>query len=53
MGKQEFLTRYHVERQKCLVWSRCMGYYRNVDNFNAGKQSEFKERKFYSVKKGC
>ena len=55
MGKNEFLERYKEHRQQCEIWSRCMGYYRNVNNFNAGKQSEFKERKFYSVKnqEGC
>lgn len=26
------------------VYSRCCGYYRPVDNWNLGKQQEFKER---------
>ena len=31
-------------RQKCEVWTRVMGYHRPVQNFNAGKQSEHRER---------
>ena len=50
MGRKEFLKCYNEQRQQCEIWCRCMGYYRNVSNFNKGKQSEFKERKFFSVK---
>ena len=32
------------ERQRCEVWTRVMGYYRPVSQFNAGKQSEHHER---------
>jgi hypothetical protein len=35
-------------RQKCEIWTRVMGYCRPVSNFNMGKVSEFKERKFFS-----
>lgn len=35
-------------RQKCEVWTRVMGYHRPVQNFNAGKQSEFAERRFFT-----
>lgn len=34
----------HCE-QKCEVWTRVMGYYRPVENFNLGKKSEYKKRK--------
>lgn len=51
MGKTEFLEKYEEQRSKCLVYSRCMGYYRPVKYFNAGKQSEFTERVFYAVSK--
>jgi anaerobic ribonucleoside-triphosphate reductase len=37
------------ERQRCEVWTRVMGYHRPVSQFNAGKQSEHKERKFYKM----
>jgi anaerobic ribonucleoside-triphosphate reductase len=38
------------ERQECEIWSRVMGYYRPVSQYNKGKQSEYGERVFY---KGC
>ena len=34
------------ERQECEVWTRVMGYYRPVSEFNIGKKQEFEERKF-------
>ena len=36
------------KRTKCEVWTRVMGYHRPVSNFNAGKQSEFKERTLFT-----
>ena len=39
------------ERQECEVWVRCMGYYRPVSQFNNGKQSEYKERKWFTESK--
>ncbi len=35
------------ERQKCEIWTRVMGYYRPVEHYNLGKQSEYKERKCF------
>ena len=35
------------ERQPCEVWSRCMGYHRPISYWNAGKQSEHRERVFF------
>lgn len=32
------------ERQECEVWTRVMGYYRPVSQFNTGKKGEFHER---------
>ena len=29
----------------CEIYSRVVGYFRPVQNWNAGKQQEFKERK--------
>lgn len=37
-----------AERQPCEVWTRVMGYHRPVASFNRGKQSEFRERQFFS-----
>ena len=32
------------ERQPCEIWTRVMGYYRPISQFNIGKQGEFEER---------
>lgn len=40
-----------VKRTVCEVWTRAMGYCRPVKNFNKGKQSEFKERKYFTEEK--
>ncbi len=32
------------ERTRCEIWTRVMGYHRPVSAFNAGKQSEHRER---------
>lgn len=39
-----------AERQPCEIWTRCMGYFRPVDNFNIGKKQEFAERKYFNQK---
>ena len=49
-GIHEVLQQYQEERSKCQVWSRVMGYMRNVESFNIGKKSEFNERLFFRVK---
>lgn len=36
-----------MERTKCEVFSRSMGYIRPVDNFNIGKRAEYEERKTF------
>jgi len=33
-----------TERTRCEIWTRVMGYHRPVSQFNAGKQSEHRER---------
>lgn len=33
-----------INRQKCEVWTRVMGYFRPVSQFNAGKKAEYAER---------
>lgn len=37
------------ERQQCEVWTRVMGYHRPVASFNAGKQSEHRQRRFFNA----
>lgn len=39
------------ERQPCEIWTRVMGYFRPLMNFNKGKVSEYNERKCFSEKK--
>ena len=34
----------------CEVYSRIVGYLRPVQNWNQGKQQEFKDRKTFAVK---
>ena len=38
-----------TKKVPCEVYSRVVGYYRPVRNWNAGKQQEWKERKVYAV----
>ena len=37
-----------MERTKCEIFSRSMGYIRPVSNFNTGKYQEFLERKTFT-----
>ena len=46
--KKEDIKLDDAERTKCEIWTRCMGYFRPVDNFNIGKKQEFAERKYFS-----
>lgn len=39
------------KRTKCEVYSRVVGYLRPVDQWNVGKQEEFKQRKEFKAKK--
>ncbi|UCC20488.1 MAG: hypothetical protein JSV62_04140 [Promethearchaeota archaeon] len=38
------------ERTKCEIWTRVMGYYRPISQFNLGKQKEYEDRKNYIIK---
>lgn len=37
-----------MERTKCEVYSRIVGYLRPVQQWNFGKKEEFKERKVFN-----
>ncbi len=37
-------------KQPCEVYSRVVGYYRPVQQFNVGKQEEFRERKEFEIR---
>ena len=38
-----------MTKTKCEIWSRVCGYLRPVDNWNEGKQSEFKHRDSFEL----
>ena len=42
------ITIQDEERQECEIWTRVMGYYRPVSEFNIGKKSEHRERVFFT-----
>jgi len=37
------------KRTKCEIYSRTVGYLRPVEQWNAGKQQEFKDRKMFKI----
>ncbi|QJA05691.1 hypothetical protein FVE67_02250 [Thermosulfurimonas marina] len=39
------MKRCKVKAVPCEIYSRVVGYFRPVQNWNAGKQQEFSERK--------
>ncbi len=51
MMKEENIQLLDEERQPCEVWTRVMGYFRPVSEFNIGKKSEYAERKCFSENK--
>lgn len=53
MTDQEILEANQSERQTCEVWTRVMGYFRPFSGFNKGKQSEFKERVWFTEELAC
>lgn len=53
MTDKEILEKYKDERQAVECWTRVMGYFRPVSGYNKGKQSEFKERKWFIEQHTC
>ena len=45
MSKNAQLQKLNDKRQKCIVYTRVMGYHRPVESFNVGKTGEHKQRK--------
>lgn len=33
----------------CEIYTRIVGYYRNIKNWNPGKAAEFEDRKYFEV----
>ena len=50
VGKHS-ITLTDNERQPCEIWTRVMGYYRPVSEFNIGKKSEHAERILFQENK--
>ena len=51
MSEESKIQLEDSERQACEVWTRVMGYFRPVSEFNIGKKSEYVERVCFSEKK--
>lgn len=51
MSEEKKISLNDDERQECENWTRVMGYFRPVSEFNIGKKSEYAERKYFSEKK--
>ena len=45
--QQQELSDMNELRTKCLVYTRVMGYHRQVESFNIGKKGEHKQRKHF------
>jgi len=43
------VSKIHVKAVPCEVYSRIVGYFRPVQNWNDGKKEEFKDRKMLSL----
>jgi len=48
MSKEELLSLRESKRQKCIVYTRVMGYHRPVESFNVGKTGEHRQRKQFT-----
>jgi len=42
--EEDKLNKLNEKRQKCIVYTRVMGYHRPVESFNLGKTGEHKDR---------
>lgn len=42
------LEQHQLQRNKCLVYTRVMGYHRPVESFNIGKKGEHKQRTHFN-----
>ncbi len=51
--KEQILQENVSERNKCLVYTRVMGYHRPVESFNIGKKGEHIQRTHFTERKFC
>ncbi|MDD4412320.1 MAG: anaerobic ribonucleoside-triphosphate reductase [Patescibacteria group bacterium] len=42
-----------TKRQECIVYSRVVGWYTPVQNWNKGKKSEYGDRNTYEICSSC
>ncbi len=45
--QKKYQRRVNMERQKCEIYSRVVGFLTPVSQWNRGKKEEFKDRKTY------
>lgn len=53
MNRDEILNKLKDKRQKCIVYTRVMGYHRPVESFNIGKSAEHKQRRQFVESQNC
>ena len=46
---QLLIEKEQIKGEKCEVYSRVVGYLRPVEQWNDGKQKEFKQRKTFKI----
>lgn len=51
MNDKEYLESQKEKRSLCEIFTRVMGYFRPVSQYNIGKKQEFKDRKWFKEKK--
>ena len=39
----------NIKGTECEIWSRIVGYYRNIKHWNEGKSEEYKQRKNFKI----
>lgn len=49
---QTICTENALERTKCEIYTRVMGYHRPVSSFNIWKKSEFYSRNYFKEQEG-
>jgi len=46
-GNEQIVTVEDRDRTRCQVWSRVVGYYRPMDDWNSAKKAEWTDRTKY------
>lgn len=48
--REQILDVYSKQRNRCLIYTRVMGYHRPVESFNIGKKGEHRQRQYFAEK---